>query len=332
MSRCQNDPTARAIRGEVRGTSAGDRPRDYRDPWCALTDFTNAIAAAGLGRPDVIADGSLHRFRAEGDKAGDKNAWYVLYRDGIPAGAFGSWKTGVSERWCARQDHELTPRERAMVKALMKQAQHKRELERAHAQQVSAKKAQHIWSHAPPAPENHPYLVRKGIRPHHARIDRHDNLVLSVSDGEQLTSLQLISADGSKQFLSGGRIRGCFSYIQGCHADTSGPTLIAEGFATAATLYEAMGFPVVIAFNAGNLMAIAELVRAKLPNEEIYIAGDNDQWTDGNPGATKARAAAEAIGAKLLLPEFTGLDTSGRPTDWNDWYALRPPTSSEVAR
>ncbi len=135
MSTNENAPTG-GNGGEARRVSAGDRPHDHSDPWRALNDFTNAIAAAGVGRPDVIADVSLHRFRTKGDKAGNKKAWYIPYRDGIPASAFGSWKSGVSERWCARQDNELTPRERAMFKALMKQARQKRDAEHARAQQA----------------------------------------------------------------------------------------------------------------------------------------------------------------------------------------------------
>jgi putative DNA primase/helicase len=78
----------------------------------------------------------------------------------------------------------------------------------------------------------------------------------------------------------------------------------------------------VAAFTAGNMMAAAKTMHLLKPDARIVICGDNDQWTEGNPGATKARAAAIAIKARLFLPDFTGLDLSAKPTDWNDWYRL----------
>jgi putative DNA primase/helicase len=80
---------------------------------------------------------------------------------------------------------------------------------------------------------------------------------------------------------------------------------------------------VVVAFNAGNLSAVAREIRARHPAAEIILAADNDQWTEANPGLTKAREAALEIRAKLLVPDFTGMDTSHKPSDWNDMRRLR---------
>jgi putative DNA primase/helicase len=162
--------------------------------------------------------------------------------------------------------------------------------------------------------------VQKNVEPHGTRQDRHGNLVVPISDGQTLTSLQFIGADGSKRFLSGGRISGCWFAIRG---KKDGPILIGEGFATMATLTQETGAPAVIAFHAGNLKPVAQAVRRLNPKDDIVICGDDDQWTEGNPGRTKAKAAALEIGAMLLIPDFTGMDLSGRPTDWNDLCSLR---------
>jgi phage/plasmid primase-like uncharacterized protein len=77
-----------------------------------ITGFQAAIAAAGLGKPDIKADGVIHRYRVEGDKAGTLNGWYVFFPVPVPAGAFGSWKTGKSEKWCIKAEHELSHVER----------------------------------------------------------------------------------------------------------------------------------------------------------------------------------------------------------------------------
>ena len=53
-----------------------------------IANFKEAMARAGIPCSDPInADGVLHRYRTEGDHS--PNCWYVLYADGIPAGAFG---------------------------------------------------------------------------------------------------------------------------------------------------------------------------------------------------------------------------------------------------
>ncbi len=65
-----------------------------------IEKFRQAIQSAGLTPPDVIeADGKLRRFASSG-KRGDDAGWYVLYGDGIPAGIFGDWRTGISQTRC----------------------------------------------------------------------------------------------------------------------------------------------------------------------------------------------------------------------------------------
>lgn len=56
------------------------------------------MRAAGLNHAGPIhADGKLHRFKAEGDKA--RNSWFVLHAGPPAAGAFGCWKRGLKENW-----------------------------------------------------------------------------------------------------------------------------------------------------------------------------------------------------------------------------------------
>jgi putative DNA primase/helicase len=77
--------------------------------------------------------------------------------------------------------------------------------------------------------------------------------------------------------------------------------------------------PAVVAFNAGNLAAVARACRARYPERTIYIAGDNDHQRDAegkpNVGREKAEQAAVAIGGFALLPAFAAHD---RGSDWND--------------
>ena len=104
----------------------------------------------------------------------------------------------------------------------------------------------------------------------------------------------------------------------------NGKILIAEGYATGATLHESTGHAVACAFNAGNLKPVAETLRAKYPNTELVLCADDDYLTDGNPGLTKATEAARAVGGLLAVPVFP--DTRGeKDTDYNDLARLEGP-------
>lgn len=286
----------------------------------AIDAFRAAIAAAGLGEPNIIPDGKIHRFRAVGDKAGKLSGWYVLHLDRLPAGVFGSWRLGYSETWSSKDRDEMTQQERADFRALIEQAKRQQQAERDQQHRAAAKKAARMWDYATPADPEHPYLLNKQIKPHGIR-QQGVGLLVPVMVAGRITSMQTIFPAGAKRFLSGGRISGGAYLI--ADAVTRPEILIAEGFATGATLHEEIGAAVWCAFNAINLMPVAREVRRLHPSAEIVIAGDDDQWTEGNPGRTKARAAALAIGARLLMPDFTGLDLSSKPTDWNDLYRLR---------
>lgn len=120
---------------------------------CQATDvFGEAMAAAGLGHPEIIADGKLHRFRTPDDKIGKSSGWYLLHLDRLPAGAFGSWKTGETQTWCAKSREEQTPAERAAIRALMAEAQRQHQAERDQRQHAAAIRAAGIWNRCTPAP------------------------------------------------------------------------------------------------------------------------------------------------------------------------------------
>lgn len=307
--------------------TTGAAPRSFSDQASvtAPAEFSEALTQHGLGDPEIVPDGELHRFHVESDRPGTRNGWYVLHLDGVPAGVFGSWKTGTAETWCAKSRKTLSPVERASLGRRIEDAKAKRQAERDREHQAAAKQAEWIWERCNP-PIFHQYLQRKGVLPFGTRVDRFGNLVVPVTDGESLLSLQFIQADGTKRFLTGGRIAGGFFRID--TGKRPSPIVICEGFATGATLHMETGAPVVCAFNAGSLLAVAKCIRAAYPHEQIIIAADNDQWTEGNPGVTKAREAALAISAKILIPDFSGMDMSAKPTDWNDWHARRRKTAT----
>jgi putative DNA primase/helicase len=163
-------------------------------------------------------------------------------------------------------------------------------------------RAEKLWAMARPATNTHAYLQRKAVHAYGIRQLR-DMLLIPARDihGE-LHTLQFITADGTKRFLTGGRIVGCYFAI-GKPRDM---LLLAEGLATGSTLHQATGAAVAVCFNCGNLLPVAKALRSKFPRMRLIVCADNDSHTPGNPGVTHARAAAKAVGGFLAVPMFKG--------------------------
>lgn len=279
--------------------------------------FAQAIAAAGLVAPDSIhADGEIHRFSATGRKT-DKAAWYVLHSDGVPAGVFGCWRTGLTETWCSKPQQQLSAQERDELRHRVQQAKAQRDQEQAQRQQTAQQTALERWNAAWLA-VFHPYCKAKGIQPYGLRTERDATLLVPMEGADGvLYSLQTIAPDGTKRFLAGGRVRGCFHAI-----GTLGKALVVcEGMATGRSIHECTGLAVAAAFSAGNLAPVAHALRQRYPHLQLLIAADDDHATAGNPGLTAARAAALAVGGAVVVPHFPA-DRPPKASDFNDLYQL----------
>lgn len=151
--------------------------------------------------------------------------------------------------------------------------------------------------------------------------------MVPVKAGKRLVGLQFIQNDGSKKFLTGTPKRGAFHMVGAVDADV--PVLaVAEGYATAATVHEVTGWPVAVAFDAGNLEPVARAMRKARPSARVAIAADNDHRTEGNPGISKARAAAQAVDGAVIAPKFAPEETG---TDWNDYAATHGRDATRAA-
>ncbi|MNQ98998.1 DNA primase TraC [compost metagenome] len=118
----------------------------------------------------------------------------------------------------------------------------------------------------------------------------------------RLWSLQSINGQGTKLFPRYGRKQGCFHLI----GEPAGAAVlaVAEGYATAASVHEATGWPVAMAFDAGNLLAVGRAMRELHPEAGLVFAGDDDPSQPDNPGRTKAEAAAAALDAVAAFPSL----------------------------
>lgn len=264
----------------------------------AFSQFRNAIQSAGLTPPpDIEPDGKLHRFSSNGKK-GDDSGWYVLHGDTIPAGSFGDWRTGISQSWRADIGRPLSLQEEGAHRTRIEAIRAEREAEEIRRHEEAQRQAAAIWQAAKPVTD-HPYLNRKGVSAYALRV-KDGRLIVPMRDGGVIQSLQFISADGEKRFLTGGRITGCYFSI-----GKPGKVLcIAEGYATGASIHEATGHAIAIAFSAGNLPPVAKAIRAKFPDLPMIVCADDDANTEGNPGLIKANEAARAVGGLLAIPDF----------------------------
>lgn len=264
-----------------------------------------------------VADGDLKRFPLPDDKGGKRTGWYVLHAIGFVVGICGDWRSDVIHKWKYKADRPLSELERKRQKKLMAKAVAEQKQRAEKLQKDAASRALSILQSASPATRQNPYAKRKNITPWYA-LQRGDDLVIPLRDVTgKLWNVQTIKPNGKKRFLKGGRKKGCFSLIGKAIPETD-TIIICEGYATACTIAEQLQRPVIAAMDAGNLLPVASELRRTYPRAPIHIYGDNDHYTAGNPGITKAKAAAQAVGGTRHWPMKLPCDTGCKCTDYND--------------
>ncbi|WP_371232438.1 toprim domain-containing protein [Pseudomonas sp. QE6] len=275
--------------------------------------FRDALQSA-FGPLDWLPtpDGAIHRFHVPGDRTGSRNGWYVLFLDGIASACFGSWRAGTSHTWSSRKPAD--PLETELIRQRIEQARRQREAEQHQRQQAVAEYAARLWRDARRADPVHPYLIAKGCSPYNLR-QRGDVLLVPLYYSGELVNLQCIGSDGQKRFLSGGRVKGCYSPLG--IITVGQPLYLCEGWATGATLHAETGHPIACAMNVGNLLEAGRHLQRRHPNAVLIVAGDDDRQTEGNPGKTAAIAAAAALGCGLILPTWPA-DAPLHLSDFND--------------
>lgn len=279
-----------------------------------LNQFESAMREAGIEPPEIIADGKLHRFPTNGRQS-DDSGFYILHGDGIPAGHYGCWRSGISQDWRADTGQEFTPEEKREYAKRRQAINEKRAAEDLNRKAEARQKAEEKWSNAKPEIGGHKYLLKKGVGAYGLKSDGFNLLVPMRDENGTLHSIQSIDPKGAKKFLPGGRVKGCYYPI----GKPNGVLCIAEGFATAASIYKSTGHAVAVAFNSGNLKPVAQALRKKLPDIELILCADDDSKTKGNPGVSSATEAAQVVGGTVAVPDFSDNRPEGA-TDFNDLH------------
>lgn len=259
----------------------------------------------------------FQRFKSQDSPRKGLNIFVKLLDGGA---CFGDWRFQEGWiTWWEKGYRELSLEEKEKRAAHQRAMLYQQELKRNAAKERAFK----LWQHSmiEPASINHLYVKCKNIIPYYARQIR-SRIVLPITDiNKNFQSLQFIANDGRKRFK-----RGC-SYKHGmlimAEEILPGQEIrICEGWATACSIYEAFGPPVICAYNSDNLYNVTMIIRNKYTNNIIRVCADNDQWLKENVGLKCGRLAAKDAGAILHYPIFDNLNISNKPTDFNDLFCI----------
>jgi phage/plasmid primase-like uncharacterized protein/antirestriction protein ArdC len=289
-------------------------------------EFARALRDMGLDLRGQLPlmDGQIQRVPLIDGSPHKRDGSYKGYLDGIPAGYIENWKTGEKSKW-KYSGHMLSGEQ---IHNLRREAAQRREAEAAAVRERhdrAAKRSYAVWKECAWAQKDHPYLAKKQVESFGVRVDAHGNLIVPGRNaGGMLRTIQTITPE-MKKFEAGTEMRGMFHIVDPDKKfeRKNAPILIAEGYATAASVHMGTGFPVVCAFNAGNLTVVAANLREKYPDKPIVIMADDDHALPENPGLSKATAAAREVGGIVLTPEFTPEEKSRGLTDFNDLHVSR---------
>lgn len=329
--------------------------------WVNYSDVTDQLLEAGFDvtQPEV---GVMKRCKVA---AVSQKGWYSLHElrldDGRFAviGAYGWWVAGDKfvqniELRIGDDKPTLSDEQRAAVKLRMAEARKSAERSRAFGAAKAADEATRAWGKYSFTGECG-YLADKGVQAHGVKFTAGNSLVVPLADTSgKIHGLQLIYPKGHPKRAKLGRdkdfwpfgiaVAGHFHLI-GVPHDV---LVVTEGYATGATIFEATGIAVAVAFNAGNLQPVAVALHRRYPKTRILIAADDDYLVKHNPGCqkytpqaeplcahcgeahkkdnagiAKAAAAALAVGGAWVAPAFAierPTDKKG-PTDFNDLAA-----------
>lgn len=267
----------------------------------------------------------------------EKRGWYWLNEvqiDGAAyiVGAYGIYHGNDSGKQTVKLNRDG---KQLVVDAALREAMKARQAEnlkrmkamRAAEAERAAREAARVWNAYLPNGACD-YLERKGVGSHGVRFDPngHGTMLVPMCDASgKIHGLQIIRGRNrgkklEKQYFPAGLAKqGHYHLIGGV---PSWICLVAEGYATAATLHEATGLPVAVAFDAGNLMHVATALHKHYKRARLLICADDDYLTEGNPGITAASNAALAVDGAWVKPEFAADRDGKKVTDFNDLHAL----------
>ena len=328
--------------------------------WSNYDDVLRQLTEAGLLVTGLDV-GERRRCRVDG-MGKEKRGWYHLHElrldngTEVLVGSYGIWQGNNpgSVKVDLAKGTPLSAEQRAALKARIVADRKAEDARRRGEAARAGRRAAAMWTRLEREGQSD-YLQRKCVQPHGVRFSQSGTVVVPMLDlAGQIHGLQLIYPSGhprgkrlgrDKDFWPAGLAKQGHMFLIG--SPTMGAAcLVAEGFATSASLHEATGLPVAVAFDAGNLVHVATALRTRHRGLRLLICADDDYLgkcracgeltptADArcthcgqdagttNAGVAGASAAALAVDGAWLVPVFGSQrphDKKG-PTDFNDLH------------
>lgn len=347
---------------------------NYTDVLQQLQDFGLLIPPADGLR--IGTHTPVRVFTQDGGR--EKRGWYLL-KEWSPSvdrllivGAYGIFRGADNNKQKVALPKDdtgrVTQEQRDAMRRMYAEAAKAAEIQRKKEAQAAAHRASRVWARLTPAGDS-PYLAAKGVIGYGLKYTENNTAVVPLTDtGGLIHGLQFLRTEAQadkasrpgkkvrpKEFWPPGLIKKAHFHL------TDRPhwiVLVAEGYATAASIRAATGYPVAVAFDAGNLKPVAEALRKEFKLAKILICADDDilgkcsdpkcktrialpaHPTDcpvcgkphgyRNAGVEGASAAAVSVGGEWVLPRFADqsariekwLSGKGKDSDFNDLQAL----------
>lgn len=250
-------------------------PQDAFNLLCRIRDELTGAGLVLRGEPDCSGEltvcgttrkpyGTDGRYAVHLDSP--PSIWVYNYHEGGEGRTIPLWKQGELAAMSEAEREALRERVRQEKAEAARMAEKRR--------RKAAETAEHVFRPLlPHAGEDNTYLRRKGVSLlGDLRQTRDGRLVVPVrkADG-RIVSLQFIDGEGGKRFLSGGEKRGCSFPVPARDGGKTRPLLIGEGVATVLSACQATGYAGLVAFDAGNLLPVAEAARSLYPERELIL-------------------------------------------------------------
>jgi len=264
----------------------------------------------------------IQRFKSTKNMNGGKDIFVIIHFG--KGASFGDWHDRDSWRtWWKDKEFKLDKAQQ--YEYILKRQEFEREKLRR--QQVAISRAENFWNntHSSEFAGQHPYVIKKQITPYYAKaieIKRwiKSILLLPIRDiNYQFQGVQIIKENGFKRPWKGTTYKNNMIWIC-CPVpdDYKDIIRVCEGYATACSIYEITGDPVICALNSYNLINVVNLLRKKYVHALIRICADNDIWGKENVGIKCAKGAINTSNATVSFPEFSDNLSHLKLTDFND--------------
>ena len=283
-----------------------------------------------------IMNGEAQRIPAVNDKRGELTIFYVAHEDGVPNGYAENNRTKQVIRWKATGQH-LSPEAKADLAVEAEQKRYARKQAERELYEATAQRLGEELRINNSGVKQTQYHKAKQIEATPGAPSRNGDVLVPGYDVDgKLWTVQYIKEDGTKRFAKDSRKQGCFHVVGAPNGAAaiqkiamSPVVVIAEGYATAATLAKHGKVPTLAAYDSGNLLSVATSIRERWPDKAIVIAGDDDHRLENNPGREQALAAAAAVAGIAIFPNFSAEQRSRGLTDFNDLATQNPELVSQ---